>query len=157
MARDRLLSMLKTNLKRARNRMKTQADKHKTKTEFEVGDLVYLKLIPYQLQSLSSHSYHNLQPRFYGLYVVEARVVKDAYKLQLPADCKLHPMFHVSCLKKHLGDNVLPTTTLPLVTDDGLSQPIHVAVLQRRMYKKGNCAGVQLLVQWEGNSKDNST
>ena len=66
LARDRLLSMLKTNLERAHNRMKVQADKHMTEREFEVGDLVYLKLISYQLQSLSSHSYHKLQHRFYG-------------------------------------------------------------------------------------------
>lgn len=49
LARDKLLAMLKTNLTVAHNRMKVQADKHKSEREFAVGDLVYLKLIPYQL------------------------------------------------------------------------------------------------------------
>ena len=87
--------MLKTNMERAQNKMKVQADKHRTQREFDVGDLVYLKLIPYQLQSLSCHSYHKLQPRFYGPYVVDARVGKVAYKLQLPADYKLHLVYPI--------------------------------------------------------------
>lgn len=38
--RDQLLKSLKVNLERARQRMKLQADKHRTEREFEVGDWV---------------------------------------------------------------------------------------------------------------------
>lgn len=48
-ASNKLLSMLKTNLEVARNRMKVQVDKHRTERELDIGDFVYLKLIPYQL------------------------------------------------------------------------------------------------------------
>lgn len=47
LARDRLLSMLMTNLVVSQNHMKVQSDKHKNEEEFAVGDWVYLKLVPY--------------------------------------------------------------------------------------------------------------
>ena len=95
-----------------------------------MGQLVYLKLIPYQLQSLASHSYHKLQPRFYGPFEVLEKIGSVSYKLKLPKGCKLHPVFHVSCLKQHLGPAIVPTTTLPSVHDDGPKQQLPMTVLQ---------------------------
>ena len=45
--RDKMLSILKSNLILAQNRMKVQIDKHRIGREFAMGDLVYLKLLPY--------------------------------------------------------------------------------------------------------------
>ncbi|KAM2620325.1 hypothetical protein TB1_036364 [Malus domestica] len=137
--------------------MKTQADKHRSERVFEEGDLVYLKLIPYQLQSLSSHAYHKLHPRYYGPYEVLERIGKVAYRLKLPENSKIHPVFHVSCLKKHLGDKVTATPFLPTITDDRLLPLEPLKVLQRRVYKKGQAAGVQLLIQWKNNKDDETT
>lgn len=66
--RDGVLVVLKTNLEMAQHRMRQQANQPRTEREFIVGDFVYLRLVPYQLQALNSHSYHKLQPRFYGPY-----------------------------------------------------------------------------------------
>ena len=82
--------------------------------------MVYLKLIPYRLHSLAHHSYHKLLPKYYGPYKILERLGPVAYKLQLPASTKIHPVFHVSCLKQHLGENVSPTLDLPLITEDGI-------------------------------------
>ena len=155
--RDGLLAVLKSNLQIAQNRMKVHADKKRTERQFKVGDMVYLKLVPYQLQSLVNHGYQKLQPRFYGPYAVLEKIGAVAYKLQLPEGSRIHPVFHVSCLKKQLGDNVIPQMALPLVTEDGLAQEIPAAILSRRMYKKGNAAGVQLLVQWNGKEAADAT
>lgn len=38
-----------------------------------------------------------------------------AYKLDLPSDCQLHPVFHISSLRQKLGENVVPLPTLPLL------------------------------------------
>lgn len=70
-----------------------------------------------------------------------------AYKLKLPEGTKIHHVCHVSCLKKKLGDYVFPSLVLPQVTQDGLANQTPITILYRRMYKKGNAVGVQLLVQ----------
>ncbi|TQD73313.1 hypothetical protein C1H46_041154 [Malus baccata] len=145
-----MLSLLKSNLEAARCRMKVQADKHRTEREFAAGDWVYLRLIPYQLKSLASHSFHKLQPRFYGPYQIISRIGSVAYKLQLPENTKLHPVFHVSCLKKHLGPQVQATVA-------GILQDVPVAILDRRMIKRGNAAVTEILVQWQNHSKDDAT
>lgn len=106
--RDGLLSMLRNNLQLAQNRMKMQEDKKRIERHFDVGDRVYLKLVPYQLHSLVNYSYHKLQPRFYGPYAVLEKIGVVAYILQLPEGPKVHPVFHISCLKKQIGNNVIP-------------------------------------------------
>ncbi|GJX35349.1 hypothetical protein Tco_0246906 [Tanacetum coccineum] len=47
-ARDKAIDMLNFNLTKAQNRMKVQADKHRSQREFLVGDWVYMKLQPYR-------------------------------------------------------------------------------------------------------------
>lgn len=44
--------MLQYHLKRAQDRMKHQADKHKSERQFNLGDLVYLRLQPYGQHSV---------------------------------------------------------------------------------------------------------
>lgn len=110
-SRGRILSQLKANLEAAQNRMKVQADKHRVEGEFAVGDLVYLRLVPYLHKS-----FHKLQPRFYGPYEVLERIGQVAYKIKLPNSSKLHHVFQVSCLKKHLGASVTTSTVLPVIT-----------------------------------------
>ncbi|XP_070676304.1 uncharacterized protein [Malus domestica] len=137
--------------------MKVQADKQRSERTFKVGDLVYLKLIPNQLQSLATHVYHKLHPKFYGPFEVLEKIGEVAYKLKLPETSKIHPVFHVRCLKKHIGPDVNPVPLLPLVTEDGLQVQEPLAVLQRRVYKKNNVAGVQLLIHWMDKDVEEST
>ena len=40
-----------------------------------------------------------------------------AYKLELPASSRVHRVFHVSCLKKVIGEN-LPVQTILLELDE---------------------------------------
>ena len=40
-----------------------------------------------------------------------------AYKLELPASSRVHPVFHVSCLKKVIG-NKIPVQTIFLELDE---------------------------------------
>lgn len=64
--------------------------------------MVYLKLQPYRQASVSMRNM-KLAPKFYGLYKIMKKVGKVAYKLELPSTSRVHPTFHVSQLKKHIG------------------------------------------------------
>ena len=61
------------------------------------------------------------------------RVGEVAYRLDLPSDSKIHPIFHVSCLKLKLGQQVSPLPTLPLLDETGQIILEPVAVLQTRI------------------------
>ena len=54
----------------------------------------------------------NLGPRYIGTYEILQRVGNVSYELNLPNDLgSVHHVFHVSMLKKCLGD---PTSILPI-------------------------------------------
>lgn len=90
---------LKEQLAKAQLKMKQEADRKCSDVEFQVGDLVLLKLQPYVQRSVVSHPFPKLAMKYYGPYKVLARIGKTAYTLELPADSLIHPTFHVSQLK----------------------------------------------------------
>jgi len=92
-----------------------------------------------------------LSPKYYGPFQVEAKIGKVAYKLKLPAAAQIHPAFHVSQLKEFHG--VLHRQPhIPRWMHDKDAHLIltPVAMLDRKLVKKGNQAAVSYLVQWEG-------
>jgi len=42
-----------------------------------------------------------------------------AYKLELPATSRVHLVFHVSCLKKFIGNKLPVQTLLPKIDEEG--------------------------------------
>eukprot|EP00253_Pinus_taeda_P008020 PITA_08020 len=103
--RATMLAHLRENLHQAQNRMKQQVDQHRSERQFQEGDQVFLRLQPYKQTSLKDKGCQKLSPKFYGPYQVLQRIGEVAYKLALPPTAKIHPVFHVSCLKKVIGNN----------------------------------------------------
>lgn len=60
-----------------------------------------------------------LKPHFYGPYRIKQRIREVAYELNLPEKSKIHNVFHVSCIKKALGQNIVPSIELPPLDDEG--------------------------------------
>lgn len=72
--RAHMNEILHQQLVRAQQRMKNQADKHRSERQFAVGDQVYLKLQPYVQMSVAHRSCHKLSFRyFWALYNSGAR------------------------------------------------------------------------------------
>lgn len=111
--RDAALQLLKEHLHRAQQMMKLRADTHRREVEFEVGDKVFAKLRLYRQRTLARRLNEKLAARFNGPFEIESRMGKVAYKLKLPNDAQIHPTFHVSQLKKTIGE---VTEVLPLPT-----------------------------------------
>jgi hypothetical protein len=83
---QQVLQLLKDNLAMAQNRMKQQADQHRSERSFEVGDWVFLRLQPYKNLSLKqAKKDHKLSPKYYGPYKVLQNISTMEYKLELPA------------------------------------------------------------------------
>lgn len=99
-AREAIIQLIKFHIARAQQRMKDVANKHRSDRSFEVGDWVYLKLQPYRQVSVASRTFNKLAAKYYGPYVVEAKIRAVAYRLLLPSDVLIHPTFHVSQLKR---------------------------------------------------------
>jgi hypothetical protein len=94
---------------------------------FAVGDQVYLRLQPYIQSSLAPRSNQKLAFRYFGPFTVLNRVGSVAYKLDLPASSKIHPIFHVSQLKKAIS----PTTAVAQLPQSLEGLQIPEKILQR--------------------------
>lgn len=98
--------LIKLHLHKAKERMKRQADKKRTERSFVVGDMVFLKLQPYIQSSVAPRANQKLSFKFFGPFKIIERVGPVAYKLSLPISSAVHPVFHVSQLKKAVSSNV---------------------------------------------------
>jgi hypothetical protein len=121
--RKLVTSLIQQQLLRAQQRMKHQADKHRTERSFQVGDRVWLKLQPYVQSSMTSRVSPKLSYHYFGPFEVEARIGSAAYRLKLLPTSSIHNVFHVLKLVKEL-------------------------VLDRRATTRNNRLYHQLLVKW---------
>jgi hypothetical protein len=142
-----MTKLLHQHLERQQLRMKHQADKHRTERHFEEGDWVYLKLHPYVQTSVANQGSRKLAFRFYGPFQVLQKVGKVAYKLNLPATSLIHPVIHVSQLKKALGATAVVQAQLPEVE---CPEPKPDMLLGTRWRDHGKEKRCQVLVRWEG-------
>ena len=100
--------------------MKQQADQHHSEQSFNVGDWVFLRIQPYKQMSLKNTKKDNkLSPKYYSPYKVLQNIGNMAYKLELPASSRVHPVFHVSRLKKVISDKIPIQTILPKLDEEG--------------------------------------
>ncbi|KAJ0483369.1 putative nucleotidyltransferase, Ribonuclease H [Helianthus annuus] len=151
---QQLLELLKGSLEQARERMVRQANKKRLEKEFQVGDWVFLKLQQYRQSSVSDRKNQKLSKRFFGPYKILERIGKLAYKLDLPATSRIHPIFHVSLLKPSYGTTSTTTDTLDNFQDDEIVDLLPEDVINNRI---GLDNQQQSLVKWEGRPLEEAT
>jgi hypothetical protein len=146
--RQQQLTKLKANLTQAQARMKKYADKKRTERTLSVGDMVYIKMQPYRLSAFGIRQAIKLTTKYYGPFRVLETVGKLAYRLLLPDDVNIHPVFHVSQLKKHLGNHAVPQANLPLVSAEGKIKLEPSKVLETRSLPRNGVLVTQWHVEW---------
>lgn len=100
--RDEVLCGLRDHLRLAQEQMKNYADRKRRDVEW----------------SLRKKRNEKLSPKFFDPYKIVERVEPVTYKLELPAETTIHPVFHVSQLKKLIGQHEEVQHTIQLVTEN---------------------------------------
>ena len=77
------------------------------------------------------------------------RVGEVAYELELPKGSKIHNVFHVSCLKKAVGQQVATSSELPPLDEEGQLVLIPKEILQERERKLRSRIIQEFLVKWK--------
>nr|GEU87768.1 putative reverse transcriptase domain-containing protein [Tanacetum cinerariifolium] len=91
---DRENSSIKPRMQATHDRQKSYADLKRKAMEFQVGDKVMLKVSPWK-GVVSFGKREKLNPRYVGPFKVLEKIVKVAYKLELPEELsRVHNTFH---------------------------------------------------------------
>jgi len=145
-----LIQQVRSRLQTAQSRQKSYADKRRSDLEFQVGDMVLLKVSPWK-GVIRFRKRGKLGPRFIGPFRVLARVGRVAYRLDLPEELSLiHNTFHVSQLRKCLVDETAVVPLEDIQVDSGLNyieKPI--AILERKTKTLRNKVIQLVKVQWQ--------
>ena len=139
----------------AQQRQKAYVDSKRRCVEHKCGDLVLLSTEHIRLKSAGTQK---LLPRFVGPFSVEQKIGSSAYRLKLPPELKVHPVFHVSLLKPYKGDGSVQPPAAPLYFNDENEAHYEVEeVLQCREKKRGNRVYRSYLIKWAGYGHEHNT
>ena len=100
---------------------------------------------------------NKLLPKYYGPYNVLQKIGTMANKLELPASSQVHPVFHVSCLKKVIGENLPVQTILPELDEEGKIILEPEAVMETRTRQLRNRSISEYLIKWKNLPTEDST
>nr|GFA60346.1 putative reverse transcriptase domain-containing protein [Tanacetum cinerariifolium] len=113
----------------ASDQQKSYADLKRKPMEFQVGDKVMLKVLPWK-GVVRFGKRGKLNPRYIGPFKLLERVGEVAYKVDLPKELsKVHNTFHVSNLNKCHADEPLAVPLDELHFDDKLhfvEEPVEI-------------------------------
>ena len=99
-----MVSLIRLRLLTTQSRQKSYADVRRLPLEFEVGDHVFLKVMP-KRGVVRFDKRGKLSSRFIGPFEILERVDTVAYRLALPLSMSgVHEVFHVSMLRRYTSD-----------------------------------------------------
>lgn len=138
--------------------MRSLADRHRRDVHFHVGDYVYIKLPPYRQTTIVFWANLKLSPQFYDPFRIEAKIGQVAYRLKLQPASRIHNVFLVSQLRKHLGVHPVTASSLLPATEDVPALPQPELVLDSSTIVKGKYKPrEEVLVKWVGASREDAT
>lgn len=106
-----------------------------------------MKIQPYKMRSLAKRINQKLNPRYYGPYEAQQKIGAVAYKLKLPEDSKVHPVFHASLLKKVVRPPTEPQPLPSCLNEEWLLDVVPEEAVAVRRNEQGQN---EVLVKWRG-------
>jgi hypothetical protein len=94
------VKVIKERMKESQDQQKSYADNRRRPLEFQIGDMVFLKVGPWK-HVIRFGMKGKLAPRYIGPYKIIERIGTVAYRILLPPHLdRIHNVFHVSMLWK---------------------------------------------------------
>ncbi|KAH7433568.1 hypothetical protein KP509_07G075500 [Ceratopteris richardii] len=150
------LEIAKAKMQQAADRAKEYADRKRSPRSFEEGDRVFHQ-VPARSTSLSTGKCRKLSPRYCGPWEIVKKLSDVAYQLELPPDCRVHPVFHVNKLRNYISreDNLIEGIVSLQETDR--SDHSQDRILDRRQKRLRSHVIQEYLVAWRGLPLTDST
>ena len=152
-------AILEEQLRLAKAEQKHHADKNSNARELEEGDYVLLST-----RNLTLHGQSNpkLRDRFVGPFKVLKKISSVVNKLELPDTMSVHPVFHITKLKKYHSDDPEAeiSESLPIRENQGgdyltIHKVLDHAIGTHPNYKVGPC--LVFKVRWDGHGPNGDT
>ncbi|KAL0539811.1 hypothetical protein IC582_024032 [Cucumis melo] len=152
------IKKIRAHMLTAQSRQKSYADVRRKDLEFDVGDMVFLKVAPMK-GVLKFEKKGKLSPRFVGPFEILKRIGPVAYRLALPPSFSaVHDVFHVSMLRKYVADLTPVVDFQPLQINENLSyeeQPVEILAREVKRLRNQGIALVKVL--WRNHGVEEAT
>ncbi|SYW79653.1 uncharacterized protein UHO2_04296 [Ustilago hordei] len=139
---------LQEQIREAQRRSVDQYNRKHKDIEFKVGDMVYINRRNWKTRRPTP----KLDTRFAGPYPVQERVGRRAYRITLPANLRVHDVFHVSMLEPARTSSLpqrAEQPTMPPLPDEDLDFEVE-ALIDKRSHN----GTTEYKVLWRGYSEE---
>ena len=152
------IKVIRDRLKIAQDRQKSYVNNCHRDLEFEVGDMVFLRISPWK-GVLRFGKHGKLSPRYIGPYRIVERIGEVAYQLELPSNLdRIHDVFHVSMLHKYIPDPSHALTKQPVEIQENLTyEEEPVQILDRREQLLSNKTIPLVKILWRSHTIEEAT
>ncbi|KAL0546367.1 hypothetical protein IC582_016275 [Cucumis melo] len=130
------IQKIRARMLTAQSKQKSYADVRRKDLEFDVEDMVFLKVVPMK-GVLRFEKKGKLSPRFVEPFEILERIGPVAYCSTLPPSFStVHDVFYVSMLRKYVADSTHVVDFEPLQINENLSyeeQPVEILAREVKM------------------------
>ncbi|XP_027357442.1 uncharacterized protein LOC113866842 [Abrus precatorius] len=150
--------MIRAKIKVVQDRQKSYHDQQKKALEFQVGDHVFWRVSPITGVGRALKS-RKLSPKFIGPFEVLSKVGPVAYHIALPPNLSnLHPLFHVSQLRKYILDLSHVIEFDPVQVHENLSYDVFLVKIVDHRIKQLRGKDISLVkVIWNASDEGDTT